>query len=165
MDAEKGSSIPPQMAGIVLRSLETITSGGEANTVDTYEALTLMLKAFGATRDVIRPDLGMTETCAGCTFSRRCPSQDIADYRQFAALGTCIPGIEMRITVDGALVGHDEPGDLEVRGPIIFSGYINDQLATSNAFTNDGWFKTRDRAFLWSALPYRPVSRSVRHRC
>jgi long-chain acyl-CoA synthetase len=37
-----------------------------------------------------------------------------------------------------------EDGELEVRGPSIFSGYWNKPQETAEAFTPDGWFKTGD---------------------
>jgi cyclohexanecarboxylate-CoA ligase/acyl-CoA synthetase len=39
-------------------------------------------------------------------------------------------------------------GDLEVRGPSVFSGYLNNEVATTASFTNDGWFRTGDLARL-----------------
>ena len=131
-----------------LSYLQTITSGGEANVTETCEAITSLLKSFGASHDMIRPGFGMTETCAGSIYSKECPSLDVANQRQFAALGSCVPGIELRITTDGALANPGEHGELEVHGPIVFSEYYNNQSATSNAFTCDGWFKTGDRAFV-----------------
>jgi crotonobetaine/carnitine-CoA ligase len=39
-------------------------------------------------------------------------------------------------------------GALEVRGPSLFSHYLNDAEATRRAFSQDGWFKTGDRAYV-----------------
>lgn len=48
----------------------------------------------------------------------------------------------------GDLAAHDEPGDLEVRGPVVFQKYYRNQVATSQAFTPDHWFRTGDRAVI-----------------
>lgn len=35
-------------------------------------------------------------------------------------------------------------GEIQLKGPNVFLGYHNNQVATSAAFTSDGWFKTGD---------------------
>jgi acyl-CoA synthetase (AMP-forming)/AMP-acid ligase II len=37
---------------------------------------------------------------------------------------------------------------LEVKGPSLFTEYLNDVEATRRAFTEDGWFRTGDRAYV-----------------
>jgi len=44
---------------------------------------------------------------------------------------------------DGALLGPDEEGEIVVKGPSVFDGYIDDPEANRLAFV-DGWFKTGD---------------------
>jgi len=43
-------------------------------------------------------------------------------------------------------VPHDgnTPGEMECHGHFVISGYFEDEAADSNAFTEDGWFKTGD---------------------
>jgi malonyl-CoA/methylmalonyl-CoA synthetase len=43
-----------------------------------------------------------------------------------------------------AVLGPDETGEIEVRGPHVFMGYINQPEATAAAFSPDGWFRTGD---------------------
>ncbi|KAH7394853.1 putative polyketide synthase PksJ [Phaeosphaeria sp. MPI-PUGE-AT-0046c] len=125
------------LANINLDRLQYLISGGEPNNVDTCARLSHHLQKLGApTSSTITPGFGMTETCAGSIYSRKCPEVDLHAGTEFTALGTCVPGIEMRT----------DEGELQVRGPIVFSGYFNNTNATSSAFTEDGWFKTGDRA-------------------
>ncbi|KAI4153244.1 MAG: hypothetical protein L6R39_001626 [Caloplaca ligustica] len=141
--------------GIDLSSLLYITSGGEANKVDTcWQVTEHLLKLLGPRRNIITPGFGMTETCAGAIFNQESPALDIKAGRDTASLGTCIPGIEMRISpavhvtpepIDADL-SFDNGGALEIRGPIVFERYFNDDDATRQAFTEDGWFKTGDLA-------------------
>jgi acyl-CoA synthetase (AMP-forming)/AMP-acid ligase II len=49
---------------------------------------------------------------------------------------------------DGCELPHSTTGDLEVFGPSLFSHYLNDAEATAQAFTEDGWFRTGDRAYV-----------------
>ncbi|MCJ1432480.1 hypothetical protein MMC27_001837 [Xylographa pallens] len=131
----------------------TLVSGGEANVVETCCVVNKFFRAFGATRNVICPGFGMTETCAGSTYSTSCPESDLRASRTFASLGICNPGMEIRITIpeSGILAAVDEPGQLELRGSVVFKRYYNNLTATANAFTTDGWFITGDLAYIDSA--------------
>ena len=133
-----------------LRHLVWLGSGGEANPVDTCESLTTLLVKLGAPNNVIVPGFGMTETCAGSIYNTNCPVYDLQNRLEFASLGKCIAGIQMRVSTqakDGPVPAKpNELGDLELRGPVVFKGYYNNPLATSEAFTPDGWFRTGDRA-------------------
>ena len=135
-----------------LTYLRTLTSGGEANVVETCSALDTSFQRYGARSGVICPGFGMTETCAGSIHNKNCPQNDIAHQREFAALGSCIPGIKMRITDErGESAQPNSIGNLEVTGPIVFTRYYNNPSATANAFTDDGWFKTGDQGFIDSS--------------
>jgi acyl-CoA synthetase (AMP-forming)/AMP-acid ligase II len=59
-------------------------------------------------------------------------------------LGVPLPGVLVRIRAadDDAEPGAD--GEIQVRGPHVFSGYWRDQGGTDAAFTPDGWFRTGD---------------------
>ena len=128
----------------------TLVSGGEANVVETCVIVNNFFRAFGATCNVICPGFGMTETCAGAIYSASCPESDLRASRIFASLGVCIPGMEMRITIpeSKSIAVINEPGQLELRGPVVFKRYYNNPMATATAFTCDGWFITGDLAFI-----------------
>lgn len=132
-----------------LSNLRALISGGESNVVATADDLTQELRRFGLQGEVVRPGFGMTETCAGSIYSRACPSSDLAKGLEFANLGTCIPGIELRILKAGDVPAKvSEVGDLQVSGPIVFDHYFNNLTATKESFTADGWFNTGDLAFV-----------------
>jgi crotonobetaine/carnitine-CoA ligase len=47
---------------------------------------------------------------------------------------------------DGSEADVGEPGEMLYRSPSPFGGYLNDEEATREAFTEDGWFRTGDVA-------------------
>jgi malonyl-CoA/methylmalonyl-CoA synthetase len=65
-------------------------------------------------------------------------------------VGPPLPGVELRLVDDdgNALESADDEtiGEIQVRGPNLFLGYLNRQDATAAAFTDDGWFITGDMA-------------------
>lgn len=144
-----------------LASLRALISGGESNVVDTCEKLTSILWQHGAPQSFIRPGFGMTETCAGSIYNAtNCPYYDIAQGAEFCSLGDCIEGIQTRIVrPDETEAGMNEIGSLEVSGPVVFDSYYNDEKATREAFTHDGWFKTGDLGFLDSSKRLRLTGR------
>lgn len=131
-----------------------LVSGGEPNNVDTGSRVTRHLQSLGASpSNLITPGFGITEICAGAIYNRNFPDIDIKAQREAGALGSCIPGIEsidanesspgpQSNGVEGSAA--NEASVLEVRGPVVFSKYFNNDEATKDAFTEDGWFRTGD---------------------
>jgi len=72
---------------------------------------------------------GLTESCAMATLVR--PG---APREQRRTAGQALPGIDLRIADDGVI---------ELRGPIVMRGYLDDPQATSAAI-RDGWLRTGD---------------------
>src|SRR5205807_2339124 len=46
----------------------------------------------------------------------------------------------------GTEIRLDPDGELQVRGPLLFSGYLDNAADTASAFTADGWFRSGDLA-------------------
>ena len=83
----------------------------------------------------------------GTTESGLNVSNPLADPRG-DTIGVPLPGVLVRIrAADGPADGPADPGadgEIQLRGPHVFSGYWNDRAATGAAFTPDGWFRTGD---------------------
>jgi long-chain acyl-CoA synthetase len=71
---------------------------------------------------------GLTETSAPATTCT--PSE----YR-FGTVGKAIPDTDIRIADDG---------EIEIKGPGVFTGYYRDETGTADAFTDDGYFRSGD---------------------
>ncbi len=83
---------------------------------------------------------GMTEI--GMAISNPYKGNRIAGY-----VGQPLPGVKVRLVSEtNTVVGKDELGEIQVKGPNVFSEYWKNPIATQEAFTEDGWFKTGDIA-------------------
>ncbi|MBC6446297.1 acyl-CoA synthetase [Actinokineospora xionganensis] len=81
---------------------------------------------------------GMTETLMNCAVRA-------SGDRRPGFVGPAVDGVELRLVDNGALVPDGEIGEIEVRGPNLFLGYLNRPDATAEAL-RDGWFRTGDMA-------------------
>lgn len=80
---------------------------------------------------------GMTETNMNT-------SNPYAGERRAGTVGQPLPGVEVRIMGEGALVSPGEAGVIEVRGPNVFAGYWQMPEKTAEELRPDGWFITGD---------------------
>lgn len=84
---------------------------------------------------------GMSETAMNV-------SNPLHGERRAGSVGLALPGVEVRLggsaedpTGDP---GADGVGEIQLRGPNVFPGYLDRPDATAEAFTGDGWFRTGD---------------------
>lgn len=87
-----------------------------------------ILEFFHAAGILILEGYGLTETAAPATVNR------LDDYK-FGTVGKPIPCCEVKIAEDGEIL---------IKGENVFKEYYKDPVATKDAFTEDGWFKTGD---------------------
>ncbi|MDE3086410.1 MAG: AMP-binding protein [Acidobacteriota bacterium] len=106
-----------------LRSLRLAVSGSAPLAGDLQRSL----RADGV--DVLER-YGMTETLLTV-------SNPLEGERRAGTVGFPLPGVEARV--------EEESGELLVRGPQVFAGYLGRPEATAAAFT-EGWFRTGDLA-------------------
>jgi malonyl-CoA/methylmalonyl-CoA synthetase len=85
---------------------------------------------------------GMTETGMNT-------SNPYEGERRAGTVGFPLPGVEVRVMgEEGAELKQGEIGNLEVRGPNVFSGYWRMPEKTAEEFSEGGWFKTGDIAMI-----------------
>ena len=114
-----------------------LVSGSAALPVHDHERIT------SATGRRVIERYGMTETLMNT--SVRADGEPRA-----GTVGVPLPGVELRLVEeDGtplALYDGESVGEIQVRGPNLFTEYLNRPDATAAAFTADGWFRTGDMA-------------------
>lgn len=76
---------------------------------------------------------GLTETAPMLTFN-------LPSHARVGSAGKPIPGIDLRI----AQPDSRGIGEIQAKGPNVFSGYWHRPALTQAAFTADGWFRTGD---------------------
>ena len=115
---------------------------------------------FGRLRELVgQPPVeryGMTETLI--TVSSRADGE-----RRPGMVGTPLRGIETRIAGEaGEALPHDGEtiGELQLRGPTLFSGYHGHPETTAPSRTADGWFRTGDVATIGPDGWHRIVGRA-----
>ena len=101
--------------------LRLLISGGAA----LDPALATWFEALGL---AVGEGWGLSETTAPATLNGE------TDFR-FGTVGKPLDGTVVRIAPDGEIL---------VRGPGVFCGYLNDPVATQAAFTEEGFFRTGD---------------------
>jgi malonyl-CoA/methylmalonyl-CoA synthetase len=73
------------------------------------------------------------------------PYDAVEGQRIGGTVGKPLPGVEVRVVDDaGKALPPGEIGNIQVRGPNVFSGYWRMPEKTREEFTADGWFKTGD---------------------
>ena len=76
-------------------------------------------------------------------------SNPLQGERRPGTVGQTIPGVEVRLVDDAGrpIPGHNQSGEIEVRGASVFSRYWEADADTRRAF-RDGWFRTGDAAIV-----------------
>lgn len=99
-------------------------------------------KWTGLTGQRLLERYGMTEIGMGL-------SNPLHGERRPGAVGQPLPGVELRLVSESGdvIAKEGEPGEIQVRGPGVFSEYWNLPEVTAASF-RDGWFLTGDMAVL-----------------
>jgi fatty acid CoA ligase FadD36 len=141
--------VADQSAAEALRPARLLVSGSAPLPVPVFDRLAGLtghrpIERYGASESLI-------------TISTRADGERRAGW-----VGLPVDGVETRLVDDnGSPVPHDGEtvGKLQVRGPMMFDGYLNRPEATAEAFEPDGWYRTGDVAVVDSGGMHRIVGR------
>ncbi len=85
----------------------------------------------------------------GMTEAGMITSNPYDEERRAGTVGFPLPDVEVRVAdEDGRILGQEEVGVLEVRGPNVFKGYWRMPEKTASEFRADGFFITGDMAMI-----------------
>ncbi|AHC26849.1 MULTISPECIES: acyl-CoA synthetase [Mycobacteriaceae] len=138
-----------ERAARALAGARLLVSGSAALPVPVFEELVRLtghapVERYGSTESLI-------------TLSTRADGE-----RRPGWVGLPLDGVQTRLVdEDGALVPHDGEtiGHLQLKGPTVFTGYLNREDATAEAFDPEGWFRTGDVAVIDADGMHRIVGR------
>ena len=83
----------------------------------------------------------------GMTEAGMITSNPLEGDRTAGSVGSALPDVKLRVrNENGELAKAGHPGVLEILGPNVFKGYWRNQTATSEVFSEDGYFITGDIA-------------------
>lgn len=138
--------VPPMFERICRRAIETHT---DITSIRYGVAGAMPLSTESAalwertTHGMIVEGYGLSET------SPVISGAPLSDRRRHGVLGLPFPSTQVRL-VDledpSRDVSDGEPGEILVKGPQVFSGYLDNPEETARVFTEDGWFRTGDVA-------------------
>ena len=104
----------------------------------------VLSKICAKTGSMLMTGYGSTEVCGFITYTEK--GDDIDTLLKTA--GKVAPPFELKIVDDQRRELPDgEIGEIAVRGPFMFKGYLNQPEATAQVLDNDGWYHTSDLAF------------------
>ena len=92
---------------------------------------------------------GLTETTGSTTF------MPVHIHDDTGSVSPLMPNMLARIIDDdGKDVEPGKPGEILIKGPVVFQGYYENEAADREAFSEGGWFYTGDIAEFRNGLIY-----------
>jgi acyl-CoA synthetase (AMP-forming)/AMP-acid ligase II len=141
-----------ERAALDLRGFRAALCGAEMVRPETAAAFAAAFAGSGFDPGAFRPCYGLAEATLAVTMDARGEGlrcRAVPGGRgAVACVGEPLPGTEVRIVgPDGSQLGNDQVGEIQVRGPGVFAGYLADPAASAAAFDR-GFLRTGDLGFL-----------------
>ena len=153
-----------KMNGIDLSPWKSALVGAETVRPETVDQFCKRFSNMGFNPNHITPCYGLAEATLGVTVDLKGRGirslanpetyKESAKNREIVCLGEPVPDTELKITSpNGTDLKEGRVGELQVRGPGVFSGYFQDDQATAGCL-NEGWLRTGDLGFLQNGELY-----------
>ncbi|KAG2217241.1 hypothetical protein INT45_012189 [Circinella minor] len=115
-----------------LSSLRVIGCGAAPLGKEHIDALQKRIPA------AVKQGYGSTESCAGVVYQR-------VGISPAGSIGYLTANTELKLVDENDNeLGDDQEGEVLLRGPAMFLGYLNNPEANEKTFTKDGWLRTGD---------------------
>ncbi len=135
-----------------LSSMKFLINGGEPINPNTAVKFLNSLSKYNLPNNSMVAAWGMAETCSGVIYNNNFLPNDKEEIN-FVNLGKPIYSMSIRICdLKGNIVKEGVIGNLQVKGDNVFKRYYNNNKATEESFTKDGWFDTGDLGFIKNGL-------------
>jgi fatty-acyl-CoA synthase len=146
------------LAGLDLSRVGAAMTGSEMIRPETMNAFCDLLEGTGFRREAIQPCYGMAEATLAVTFDRKLegvrahPIPQVSEYslenKEVVCVGVPVPDTEVIIAGPGGnVLRENELGEVQVRGPSVFSGYYDNEESSRQALREE-WLKTGDIGFV-----------------
>ncbi|MCF6434834.1 SDR family NAD(P)-dependent oxidoreductase [Pseudoalteromonas sp. MMG022] len=132
-----------------LSALHFVLNGGEAVVEKTAKRFLENLAPYQLRSNAMHPAWGMSETCSGVAVNTDFDPLNTPSNTPYVTVGGAVPGVQMRV-VDGddTVLKESQVGQLQIKGAPVTMGYLNNEEANADSFTEDGWFITGDLAVI-----------------
>jgi acyl-CoA synthetase (AMP-forming)/AMP-acid ligase II len=131
----------PQFKETDFSSVEKFVWAGSAAPKILVDVLSGLCTKTGAT---LVTGYGSTETCGFITYTEA----DSGQHRLMDSAGKIAESFELKIMDDDRReLADGEIGEIAVRGPFMFSEYLNKPVETAEDLDGDGWYYTNDMAY------------------
>lgn len=152
-----------------LSSIKFLMNAGEQVTLPVVREFLELVDPFGVPTNAMQPAFGMAEVCtcmtyqnhfAYCSGVHRIQKSSLGEQLrktndanegaiEFIDLGPPVPGVQIRITdQDNKVLPEGVIGRLQIKGDVVTPGYLNNEVANTEAFVGDGWFNSGDLGFI-----------------
>ena len=146
------------LQGLDLSKVGAAITGSEMIRPETMRSFCDLLAGTGFSMEQIQPCYGMAEATLAVTFDRKQegvrthPIPQVSEYalenQEVVCVGVPVPDTEVVIAdPDGSVLNENELGEVQVRGPSVFSGYYKNDESSRQAL-RDEWLKTGDIGFI-----------------
>ena len=132
--------VPTTLAALREASSDTELSSLRVLLVGGASCPPALVRAYGERGIALRQGYGLTEVGPNCF---GLPPEDA--LRKVGSIGRPNMHLEWRVTDEqGRDVTPGAEGELRLRGPVVFGGYLGNEAATRAAFDTNGFFRTGD---------------------